>query len=220
MTGIRIYILLFILIGFTFSCFSQGNKKKNALPGHIKKMAQTAEKIGDIYTAIDLYQTFLNASPNNLKISFRLAECYRKARDYENAEILYKKVYDENASKYLTALFYYGQMLMQQSKYKEAYESFKQFKKESKSIAIKDEKYFKKMTKVLIEACEIAPILKDTSVKVIIFHLDTSVNKAHIESSPVSIDDNKILYSSLRTDKINYYNLNDTSVKIPVRKFK
>ncbi len=213
-----IYILLFILIGFTFFGFSQGNKKKYALPGHIKKMAQTAEEIGDIYTAIDLYQTFLNASPNNLKISFRLAECYRKARDYENAEILYKKVYDENASRYLTALFYYGQMLMQQSKYKEANESFKQFKKESRSIAIKDEKYFKKMTKVLIEACEVAPILKDTSVKVVIFHLDTSVNKAHIESSPVSIDDNKILYSSLRTDKINYYNLNDTSVKIPVRK--
>ncbi|MCD6366250.1 MAG: OmpA family protein [Bacteroidales bacterium] len=182
-------------------------------------MARTAKEMGDIYTAIDLYQTFLNANPNNLKISFQLAECYRKARDYENAERLYRKCYDENASKYITSLFYSGQMLMQQGKYKEAKEAFEQFKKESKSVAVKNEKYFKKMTKVMLQACIVAPTIKDSALKVVVFHLDTSVNKAHIEASPISLSNTKILYSSLKTNKIDYFNLNDTSVKIPVRKF-
>ncbi len=219
MTGIRIYILSLVFIGFTLSGFSQGNKKRYASPGHVKKMARTAEEMGDIYTAIDLYQTFLTANPDNLKVSFRLAECYRKARDYENAEALYKKVYDENSSKYITSLFYYGRMLMQQGKYKEAKDAFEQFKKESRSVTIKNERYFKKMTKVMLQSCDIAPTIKDSSLKVVIFHIDTSVNKAHIEASPVSLAGNKLLYSSLKTNKINYYNLNDTSVKIPVRKF-
>ena len=219
MNDIRIYILSVIFTGIIFSGFSQGDKKKYASPGHVKKMAHTAEEMGDVYTAIDLYQTFLNANPNNLKISFRLAECYRKARDYENAEVLYRKCYDENSSQYITSLFYSGQMLMQQGKYKEAKETFERFKKESKSVTIKNERYFKKMTKMMIKSCEVAPSIKDSSLKVVIFHLDTSVNKAHIEASPVSLSDNKLLYSSLKTNKIEHYNLNDTSVKIPVRKF-
>ena len=218
MTAIKIYILSFFFIGFTLSGFSQG-KKKYASPGHVKKMAHTAEEMGDIYSAINLYQTFLNANPDNLKISFRLAECYRKARNYENAQALYDKVYEGNKSKYITALFYSGQMLMQQGKYKEALEAFTQFKKESRSVTIKDERYFKKMTKVLITACNQAKAIRDSAQKVIIFHLDTSVNKAHIEASPLSLSNNKLLYSSLRTNKLESYNLNDTSVKIPVRKF-
>ncbi len=219
MTGIKIHILTFIFLGITLSGFSQGEKKSYASPGHIKKMARTAEDMGDIYTAIDLYQTFLNANPDNIKITFRLAECYRKARDYENAETLYRKCYDENSSKYITSLFYSGQMLMQQGKYKKAKEAFQQFKKESRSASIKNEKYFKKMTKAMLKACEIAPAIKDSASKVIIYHLDTSVNKAHIEAAPVSLSNNEILYSSLRTNKLEYYTLNDTSVKIPVRKF-
>ncbi len=219
MIGIKIYILSFFFIGFTLSGLSQGNKKKYASPGHVKKMAQTAEKRGDIYTAIDLYQTYLEANPNNLKIAFHLAECYRKARDYENAAIFYKKVFDEDNSKYLTSLFYYGLMLMQQGKYTEALEAFTHFNKESKSVAIDEESYFKKMTKVLISACNEAKAIRDSAKKVVIFHLDTSINKAHIETSPISLSDNKLLYSSLKTNKIESYNLNDTSVKMPVRKF-
>lgn len=217
MTGIKITIIILLNFIVNFYGFSQDGKKKYMSPGHVKKMARTAEKTGDIYTAIDYYQIFLNANPNNLKISYRLAEDYRKARDYENAATLYKKIYDENPKGYTQALFYYGQMLMQQAKYKEALEAFEQFKKESRGI--NDERTFKKKTRVRIESCETAKHLLDSIIKVIIFHLDTSVNKAHIEASPISMSDNELLYASLKANEVDYYNLNDSSVKIPVRKF-
>jgi len=216
-TDIKTLILSIFFLSLTIISLSQ-DKKKYVSPGHLKKMAHTAETIGDFYTAIDLYQTFVDANPNNLKISFRLAECYKKAHDYENAATYYKKCYDGNSTKYITALFFYSQMLIQQGKYKEADEALKKFKKESRNISIKDERYFKKMTKVLMKTCQIAPKQKDSLSKVVIFHLDTSVNKAHIEAAPISLDNNKLLYSSLKTNKIDHYNINDTA-NVPVRKF-
>ncbi len=217
MNAIKIGILsisfLIVSIGGT------AQEKQYASPGHIRKMARTAESLGDVYTAIDLYKTFLTAKPDNLKVSFRLAECYRQARDYENAMSLYKKLYDANPKKYGATLFYYGQMLMQQGKYADAKKVFVKFKKVLRTPTLKNKRYLKKMYKVMLKACDLAPVLKDSALKVLIYHLDTSVNKAHIEASPLSLSADTLLYSSLRSDKITYYNIEDTTVKPPVRKF-
>ena len=142
---------------------------------------------------------------------------YRRSRNYEQAETYYKKAYDANNNKYVKALYYHALMQMSNGKYKEAQENFLKFKKESKHL--KDAKIFRKLVKANAEGCKNAPSIIDSVLKVLVQHLDTSVNKAHIEFAPISLSKDTLLYASLRADKVKYYNPNDTTKKIPVRSF-
>lgn len=189
----------------------------NALkPAKLKSFGRNAARIGDIYSAIDFFERYLELSPNDLKISFELALQIRKSRDYQTAKAAFKKIYDGAPEKFPLALFYYAQMQKMTGEYKEAQENFEKFRKAYKGG--KDEQLYKTLQKAEVAGCEIAPAMMDSALDVLITHLDTSVNKAHVEFSPVSVSPTSMIYASLKSDKILYV-ASDSTEKMPVRKF-
>ncbi|MFH2141447.1 MAG: OmpA family protein [Bacteroidota bacterium] len=217
MTDIKIKILaLFILFSFTGFC-QTGDDVIRMSPWKVKKFADNAIRVGDIYSAIDYYEVYTQAKPENQQAAYDLADLYRLSRDYKKAADLYKKVYQANEKKFPKALYYYAIMLKMDGNYTESLENLEKFRKKLKSLP--ESKIFSKQYKIDVEGCKISPMLMDSSLKILITHLDTSVNKAHIDFSPISIDKETMIYASLKADDIEYFDPNDTINKMPVRKF-
>lgn len=189
---------------------------KNVQPWQIKSYAKEAEKAGDYYSAIEYYEYHHNLSPGNVKTMNKLAHLYLKTRNYKKAEEYFSQVYDINKNKYPLAHYYWAKSLMMQGKYDEAKEHFDKFLKEYRNG--KEKKKYKKLTIANINGCNLAKQLKDSSLALIVKHLDTSVNKAHLEANPIIVDDNTLWYTSLREDKVQYFDVKDSS-KFPKTKF-
>ncbi len=220
MTDIRFkkyfFVCLFVL-GATIAISQPNENIRKLRPSQLKSYAKNAVRIGDIYSAIEYYESYLDIKETDYKSKFQLAELYRASRDYSKAKALYKEVYREDPEKFTVALFYYGLMQKVSGEYLEAQKSFVTFKKEYKGA--KDERYYKKLVKLETAACAKAPLIIEDELRILINHLDTSINKAHVELSPISIDKNTLLYASLKADSIEYYNADDSTEVLPVRKF-
>ncbi|MBU0763466.1 MAG: OmpA family protein [Bacteroidetes bacterium] len=85
-----------------------------------------------------------------------------------------------------------------------------------KNDRLRDEYKWKVPT--AIEGCVNAKSEKDSVSYISISHLDTSVNRAHIEFSPVMAGEKRLIFASLRTDDVLYYSSGDSN-EVPVRKF-
>lgn len=216
MTGFkRILYFLFFTVSFHYAS-GQGDAGSMLKPFQLKQFGKNAERVGDIYSAIDYYERYCRAKPGNFKVAYRLAEVYRAARDYNVAGEWYLKCYKGQPEKFTQALFYYAQMLKTQGEYEQAKWNFKKFKKEYRGQ--KNYREFSKLLKVEMQGCDMAKMMIDTPLKVAIVHIDTSINKAHIEFSPLPVNDSLLIYASFKADSIQYYSAND-SIRKPVRKF-
>jgi len=203
------YCLLLLLIAAI--SFSQPSSRMEILkPGQLKKMAESALRQGDLYSAIDYYEKYIQKKPDDIDITHKLAELYYRSRDYAKAEDYFNKAYKGNETKYALDLYFYALMLKMNQKYDEAIEFFNIFKKKYRGR----DKY-KKGIKSQIYGCNLAKSMLNTPVKTDIVHLNESINKAHIECSPLFKDDNTLIYASLVADSIEYFDPDNT----PVRKF-
>ena len=210
-----IYLSSILLISVNLLLAQPAQNIKQFNNWQIKGYAKNAKKMGDLYSAIDYYEYFAKINSDNLKIAFTLAELYNTAREYKKAEMWYLKTYTADPETYVLALYYYAQMLKMNGEYDKAKENFAKFKKAYKG----DDVYYKKIVKFDIEGCDLAKSMMDSSLSVIITHLDTSINKAHVELSPVLLNENTLLYASLKADSIQYYDIDNKDIKIPVRRF-
>ncbi len=183
-----------------------------------KRMAKNAVRFGDTYAAISYYESYLKTKPSRYDIKIELADLYRKARDYEKAESLYRDVFNNAALKYPDAQFYLARMLKANGKYEESKNEYEKFISNKAAKSLENIKQLKKLAISEIKGCEIAIELAKGKFSTIINHLDNTINKAHIELSPVLIDTNTLLYASLNEDKLKLYDL-DKNEKIPLRKF-
>lgn len=181
----------------------------------LKKLGNNAVTQKDYGTAIDYYKAYLRINKADSKVQYSIAESYRMVRDYESAEKMYLKAYSSNPEKNVLALYYYADMCKSSGKYDKAKEHFAKFNKEYKG----SESKLKKQAKKEIAFCDSVKNLINQSQKFVVQHLDTSINKAHVELSPVAIDEGTLLYASLRTNKKEYYTEGEDSANIPVRKF-
>jgi len=212
------YIILISLIFSFYIVLAQPEETlKTIQPWQVKSFAKEAEKAGDLYSAIDYYEYHHEISPGNAKTIYKLGELYLKTRNYEKAEEYFLMSYEGNSKKYPLAHYYYAQALMQQGKYQDAKDHFAKFVKEYKNG--KEKKKYKNLSMAHINGCDLAKQLKDSSLKVIVTHLDKSVNKAHMETNPIAIDENTLWYTSLRADAVEYYDVNDSINNIPLTKF-
>ncbi|MCD6019290.1 MAG: ompA [Bacteroidetes bacterium] len=214
MTGIRLIIfsILFSAVGYSQTdsiTLSRMNAKD------LKKLGNNAVLQNDFNSSVDYYNAYLRYVPNDSKIQYRIAESYRKIRDYEKAEKFYLKSYTSNPEKNILALYYYADMCKANGKYEKAKEHYAKFAKEYKG----KETLLKKQAKREIVFCDSIKTIIGQSQKFVIQHLDTSINKVHVELSPVSIDENTLLFASLRTNKKEYVTEGEDSANIPVRKF-
>ena len=91
------------------------------------------------------------------------------------AEYWYRISYEMDKEKNLIASYYQARMLMSLGKYKEASETFTYFRKK-----YKDEKYYRKMSKIHLLGCELAVADSVNQDGLFVSHLD-GVNFAYNE---------------------------------------
>lgn len=214
MTGTKLFILIIF-------CYSVGLSQTDSLTlsqmaaKDLKKLGNSSASQNDYNSAIDYFKAYLKILPNDAKIQYKIADSYRKVRDYEKAEKFYLKAYESNKEGNSIALYYYAEMCKTSMKYDKARENYTKFTKEYKG----SEGDLKKQAKKEIVFCDSIKNIMNQSQKFIVQHLDTSINKAHVELSPISLSDSTMLYSSLRTNKKEYIVEGEDSLNMPVRKF-
>jgi Outer membrane protein and related peptidoglycan-associated (lipo)proteins len=182
----------------------------------LKLYGKNADRLGDVYSAVDFLEPYCKLRPGDLETNYRLAELYFASRDYTKAEKLFAKLYKNDPDAYPQALYYEALSMKYQGKYAEAKEIFTKFQRRLKSTknppttagALKEE----------IASCDEAADIVAKPLKVAISHLGSSVNGPHEELSPLLLDDGELLYSSLKLDS-TYYFMRDDTTAIPVRQF-
>jgi len=193
-----------------------GQEVPDLVASKLKGFGKNSLEMGDTYSAIDYFESYMTKRPKDHEVAFLLADCYRLARNYKDAEEWYKKAYDLNPKKEAQALFYYAQMLKTEQQYDEALKNFNKFKKEFTGT---DDRRLKKMLKSEIESCTKAKRIIDSSIVVGITPLDNTINKASVELSPFFLDDKNFIFASLRSDTTMYASTTEFDPKMPVRKF-
>ena len=156
-------------------------------PKYLLNLGKNAERLGDYYSAIDYYNQYLERDSGNCKVRYNKAELCRLIRDYSQAERDYLKTYSKDKNKYCEALYYAALMEINKGDYSIAMENLSKFK-----IAIKKNPPLKQKYKGIIDnhitSCQIAQHILDYAINVSIIHLDTSINKSHIEFSQLPLD--------------------------------
>ena len=185
----------------------------------VRGLATNSLRMGDTYTALIYYKEWSKRKPENVAVSYQLAELYRNSRDYAHASESYWKVLRSNGgvAKYPMALYHAGDMDMQTGNYKEAKSNFIKFKRLAADMK---DTWWKQQTLNKIEGCDYAMMLHDSVNSAEVEHLDASINKAHIEFSPIPMDSVTLIYGSLVSDEVEFYDLEQMdSTQIPTRKF-
>ena len=119
----RLYIVLL------FSLSSVNLFAQNELNNYLEFAEEQYNK-GDFYYAKEYYEKALSLDSTSIKILWKYAETLKAYKDYQNAEIVYKKVFErEEALLYPSSLLNLGLMQKQNGKYDDAIETFKRGKK-------------------------------------------------------------------------------------------
>jgi OOP family OmpA-OmpF porin len=201
----RIYHLtcLFILLGFCLKAQQPDTINIQTLKaGECKRFGKSAVLQGDYNAAAEYYAQYMKLKPNNASVAYKLAEAYRINRDYISAQEWYEKAYALSGSSNGLAVYYYGLMLKMNGNCDKAKEQFAKFKKQAgRTPGASD---LKKQMKSEVEGCDSAIAFTKKTDRIHVTHLDSTINKIHVEHSPVMLDTNTLLYSSIRTDKKLY----------------
>ena len=216
MTDIKkiISFISFILI-FSYA-FSQHEANNTSNPSKLLKNAKKAMEFGDIFTAIDAYTKYEEINSDNYTVHHNLGQLLMREKNYKEAVTYLYKAYETKPDKYILDLFDYALCLKTLENYEEATNSFNLFIKESKGN--QDLKEYARLAKSHIDIIAEIPTKKANPENKLIILLDTTVNKPHIEFSPIPYDNgNKLIFGSLQEEKINYYDV--YADKLPVRKF-
>jgi tetratricopeptide (TPR) repeat protein len=188
----RLYIIL------VFFLFSANLLSQNELNNYLKFAEEQYNK-GDYYYAKEYYEKALAIDSNSIQILWKYAETLKAYKDYQNAEIAYKKVFErEEALLYPYSLLNLGLMQKQNGKYEEAIETFKRGKK--KYLTDKKSYLYLKSARE-VESCLWAKSAVKDSSKVEFIHLSDKINSKDSEFGH-TIYDGHFIFSSLRADSI------------------
>ncbi len=216
----QLLIITFLFFSFNFiSIYAQNSISTDTLKNfQIKRLAQNAVRIGDTYSAIIYYEKYLEKHPENYDLWFELGHLYRKARDYQKAEKTYKQVLTNKGYEIPESQFYYARMLKANGNYQASKEEYTKFSESKATKEVANIKQLKKLAKTEIIGCETAIELSKGKYNTIVTHLNESINKAHVELSPVMLDTLTLLYASINKENLQLYNLEKKDT-LPVRKF-
>lgn len=220
MTDIKNCFFITLLLSIIVcNCFSQNEIKQDEEVKYssrkLLKNAKNALKHGDLFSAIDYYKLYDDINPGKPVIQHELGQLLFREKNYNEAKLYLNNSYKSEPERYILDLYTYAICLQILEECNEAKKSFEQFIKESKSN--NDLKEYAKLAKLHISIIDRLPTIKDSALNVIINLLDTSINKPHIEFSPIPYNDGKLIYGSLFENKIKYYEIHKE--ELPVRKF-
>lgn len=190
----RFYLIALFCLFLGNGFFSQSNL------GNYLKAAEDKYTNGDYYYSVELYEKAMAIDSNSVEILWKYAEALRAFKDYRKAEFYYAKVYDrESAALYPMSLIQLGLMQKHNGKYAEALETFKLAKKKFS----KDKKGYNYLkSKREMESCLWAKTAVNDTCDVVFSRLPETVNSPDTEFGH-TVQDGKLLFSSLRADSIN-----------------
>lgn len=216
-------IFLFVaglLIGFSSFCqLTPKNDRPIEVIGYAKtkSLAKHALKIGDAYSALHYYEKLHDMRPDDLGVTSKLADLYKLTRSYGSAELAFSRLYKEDKFKYKSALYEKGIMQKMQGKYDSAIFSLVEYQRVAgKSIP----KQKRNQLRTDIRGCDSAKFYLDFPERVEILNLGSSVNNPHVEFGPFPFDTNTILFGSLTSDTVHFYDKRyGKEEAVPHRKF-
>lgn len=203
----RILVLLMLFSVGSISAQIDSAVLKRSSPKQLKRQGKNAVQQHDPSSAIAFFEAYLKTNKNDAGVLYLLAQAYYEIGDYENAEINFIHSYASMHDKNSEALYYYAQMQKSNGKYDSARINFQKFKKEYKG----KERALKKQAGKEIAFCDSVQKLVGTEKKVIVTRLDTSINKVNTEAAPFNLDEKTLVFTSLRTEKIEYVLEDDTA---------
>lgn len=209
MNGIK--LLSFLLFVSVFS-YSQSDSMliKGANSSVLKRFGKNALLQNDPESSIAFFTAYLKNNPNDAQAKEYLAKGYMQVRDYDKAEHAFLAAYKTNKLKVPEALYYCALMQKSNEKYDSAKINFQKFKKEYKG----SNKELKKIASKETVFCDsVQNVLKHEN-KIVIQRLDNSINKVNTEGAPFNLDENTLLFTSLRTDSKEYIIDDDSSLNI------
>ena len=129
---------------------------------------------------------------------------YFNVNDFSKAKSLFKKVAETSKRKYYNSLYYLAEILRIQSKYDSAINMFNEYQEKYRKTSRKELLFY--LADIRIESCAFAANNNQDTKNYQVRHLNTSINKAHMESAPVIIGKSEFVYSSLIADSIPVIN--------------
>lgn len=196
-----LFLSVFLMISLTINA----QKTDDISASKHKKLGFRFEMAGDKYSAIEHYSAFIKKNPKNRYYHRKLAFLYLDIRNYQLAEFYFEQTIKFYKNPPSELLYHYGRVLKMNGKYEEAKKTLSTFRKKSGTKS-KNEN-LKKLAKTEIEGCDmfLKGIFADTTRNIVINALDSSVNKSHSDFAPFPINENKLIYSSVRTNEVVFF---------------
>ncbi len=182
----------------------------------LKNKAKQALRLGDTFVALAYYEKLVETKDTDAETLIELANIYQATRDYVKAEKTYLKALKIDKDADPDVFLSLGRMQKSNNKYDEALETLTKLKKKVRKLK---DRVLNKEIKVEIQGAEMAILMKDSSEVAFTEHLNNTINKPHIEFSPIPMGEDKFVYGSLREDEVKYYDKDSADVQIPQRKF-
>jgi len=202
----KLAVVLFLFASLSNWAQLDSVMTKSASSQTLKKLGKNALRQNDPNSAILFFETYLKNSRNDAASMFLLGTAYLKVRDYAHAQQMFLNAYKTNKEKVPEALYFHAQMQKSNGLYDSAKINFEKFKKEYKG----EQKQLKKLAIKEILLCDSVQKLVMNENKIVIRHLDSTINKVNAESAPAMFNDSILVFTSLRTDKKEYINEQDT----------
>ncbi|MBT3207236.1 MAG: OmpA family protein [Bacteroidetes bacterium] len=187
---------IIVVLTLLFSQYSLSKEK----PRKLKRKARRAYIKQDYYKAKELYEKYIELKPEKYDKIYILAELQRLTRDYKKARENYAKLAAKKNIDYPLASYFAAISFQMTAEYAIA-DSFYNVFLNSRSKNIYDRKY-RKLSEIGLQSCAISDSLINSPVEVAIIHLDTSINKAYSEFSPIPVNENTFWFASLQSDTL------------------
>ena len=208
--SILYFSLVFLIIGaVSQNIIAQDYPFEENNPSKMKNRAKHALKRGDIYTAVFYYQELVRRDTNNMDLMFQLGELHRATKNSKEAEKCYANVYKKDPSGHAIVLYNLALMQKMNGRPAEAKSNFLEFRSKHKKLG---DKYFKKHLLREIKGCDSAIVFTEFPERIKVENMGKEINQAHIDFSPFPIDSNTIIFGSLLSDTVEFY---DTSFEHP-----
>ncbi len=196
------YTLLLILLAASIglkqaSAQTQEPDKKMSAKSALK-LADYLFSIGSYFNAAEYYQKVYEKEDKNSYAVSQIAYCEFYLRDYKQAERWFKTLKDMNSPEYPLAGYMYATCLKMNAKYpaaKTEFDRYLNYKGQNSS-------QIKKNAKLQSDGCELAQKWMANPDTVKVTHLNANVNAPYTEFSPMPLGTDKLLYASLKSDKI------------------
>ena len=187
--------LIFILVFFiSMGAMSQEKPRK------LNKLARKAYSRGEYYNAKYYYEKYCLKKPDNLKQKYRLAELQYYTRDLKKSRINFSYIWSREQETYPLSAYLAARSWHMTASYDSAIVYYNAFLKKIKG----DEEYYnyRKLCKTGIEGCIYAKEYYDSLQKIVVVHMDTSINKAYNEFSPVPVSKDTIWFAGISSDSL------------------